>query len=648
MIQTVGAAPWRTRQGAAPGRGVGHLPGPSRSPISAGKLGGELNTAFKRTSASRRVSTALAFILGAPTFAASSCGEDAARRIMVEPLLLTPVSTTVMLMPGATARVAFLLKTTSEQPVAGERLDLSAVDNPQTPANDLAGATLSASSALTDADGIGAVTVTAGLRTMFQVTARQARAGAATATVVVGDVAQGTLAVVSTPVAGSKAASVVTTVDVLLFDNQSCFTLSPLMPPIPVLPMQTVAPGVPAEFAIDSLMVERAVVGRGRDRDGALRALGCMNVPSSTIVPGSAVRVYLSLSDLTPVPRGSFLLSSRFSLARRDITQRVAAPWRDLGDCPLDPGQIWLDCAIDALGSAADDPLDCVPSPSGEGDLANLIAARRADAPVGSFCRATMLGAGVQGLDARVAALFPSPAQPPANDVDILGGAIASMFDDVRLESTLSLDATAIPGMFLGTHTLRSAVFQVGTQATTVDIVAQGTPNAQVRLVPVTTNGDTLAIDAHGLGLHIGTLAHAAFAQVALSARGLPTSTPAYLDVLFGLASSGTGTTRIVGCEALDGLVCADVGRGAGCLRAACTAGQVALAQRLDGGFTLADGDGADLLLSGSATMTDDNGDGFADGLGSVPANSGDWTAQIRARAGTESLSATWNGLSLP
>jgi len=336
-------------------------------------------------------------------------------------------------------------------------------------------------------------------------------------------------------------------------------------------------------------------------------------------------------------------------LARREIIRKVAAPWQDLGDCPLDPGQLWLDCAIDGLGSPAGDALDCVPAATGEGELADLITARRGSATASSPCRAATVG-GAQSLDAKVAAMFPSPAQPPASDVDALGVGVANMFDDITLGSMLELGTTATRGVSQATHTLRTILFAIGNQSVLVDIVAQGIPSAQARLVPVTTTGELLTIETHNLGLHLGTLARVAFRRAALgTAQGPDPSTPAatiaYLDRLFGLASNGTGTARATGCEALDAVVCADVGRMPGCLRPACVAGQAALAARLDAAFAVLDGDDADLQLSGSAVMTDADQDGMAEQLGGTANNPGLWTGQIRAHSGTETISGSWVGM---
>jgi hypothetical protein len=600
-----------------------------------------LNIDGKHRSTPRRTILLAAFVLGCGTLAPYGCGDNSPARTVVQPLTLRAVRETVLLKPGGSARIAFILTTPGGIAAAGERLNFSAADDPQ---SKLAGATLSAVTGLTDADGTGEVTVTAGLQTVFQLTARHIRSDTAETVVVVGPGDKGTIAVISSLASGSKSAASVKTVAMSLFDNLTCAQLSLTALPQPVRPTRTGAAGTPAEFEIDTL-IQSAVLGQGRDSGGNLRAVGCVDIPGSTVVPGGTVNVYLPLNDLIPAPSGTFLLASKFSLAKRDFTRRVASPWQDLGDCPLDPGQLWLDCAIDALGSPPGDALDCVPFPTGEGDLANLISARRGGGTAGSPCRAATLGGGIQGLDAKVAALFPSPAQAPANDIDSLGTSISSIFDDVMIGSTLSLEPTATPGMFRATHTLRTASFQVGGQTTVVDIVAQGAPDAQARFVAVKTTADLLEIDAHGLGLHLGTLAHVAFAQGALVGHGLPAATGAYLEVLFGLASSGMGATRKTGCDALDALVCADVGRSPGCLLPACVAGQAALALRLDAAFVLVDGDGADLQLAGSALMTDANEDGIVDHLGGTSQDTGLWTAQIRARTGTEIVSGSWSGI---
>jgi hypothetical protein len=577
------------------------------------------------------------------------CGENGSPSNSVEAkLLLAPVLDVVMVKPGATAPVSFRLTTLDGAPVAGERLDFAAVD---APSSELGGATLSALSGLTDLNGVGSVTVAGGLRTEFRLSAHHRRSGLAEVTVKVGGSLDGTIAVVPGAATGSTAAGAVVSIAVTLFEGMTCSQLPPLALPSKLHRTITVLPGAAAQFSIDSTE-DVGLVGQGRDADGHLRTDGCVDVPAGTVVAGDRLLVYLPLFDLEPTPRATFALSSRFSLARREILKRVTSPWQDLGDCPLDPGQLWLDCAIDALGASPGDAMDCVPAGSGEGELAGLIVARRGSASGSPLCRATTV-AGAQSLDAKVAALFPNPAQSPASDIDAMGAALGTMFDDVTLGSTLELNATAMRGWFQATHTLRTILFAIGNQSVSVDVVAQGAPDVQARLVPVNTSGDLLTIEAHNLGLHLGTLARTAFAKAALTVApspGQPSQSatgdiPQYLGRLFGLASNGSGATKTTGCDALDAVVCADIGQLPGCLRAACVAGQAGLAARLDAAFAELDGSGPDLQLSGSAVMTDADQDGEAEQLGGTTNNPGLWTGQLRVRGGNETIGGSWAGM---
>ena len=64
--------------------------------------------------------------------------------------------------------------------------------------------------------------------------------------------------------------------------------------------------------------------------------------------------VRLPLAVTAPDPSGTYradlhLLFSPSFPGAADL----AAPWRDLSDCPLDPAQMWLDCTIDALSTSA-------------------------------------------------------------------------------------------------------------------------------------------------------------------------------------------------------------------------------------------------------------------------------------------------------
>ena len=566
---------------------------------------------------------------------------------MDAPLVLMAVSDTVVVAPGGVASVAFSLTTTGGLPAVGLRVDFAAVEDPASPGG-LAGATLSASSAVTDQSGIAAVTVTGSKPTSFNVAGRNPRASVAQVNVVVAASAERTINVLPEPAMGAQAAATAASVALTMYDGLSCADLL-VMAPGPAAPGMPAAGqlGQPATFTVDSTL-DHAVAGAGRDATGALVATGCANIPRTALPAGTVVDVYLPLTDLALLPGGAYTLTTQLSLARGPLALSVAAPWQDLVACPLDPSQLWLDCTIDALGSPPGDSLDCVPAAS-EGALGDAIMARRGAVPAGSLCRSPTLAAGGPSLDAELASLFPTPAPSPISDLPMLAAELSAILDQVSLQSTLALQPTAVRGTFLATHLLRAATFTVGTTVTSIDVVAQGLPTSFVRFVPVTATGTSVTIGTHVIGLGLGSLAHTAFAKAALAARGLPSDTRALLDAMFGLAAAPAtaDATRATGCDALDAVVCSDVGRNTGCLRAACLAGLTALATKLDAAFLSADSDGAGLQLSGSAPMLDDDGDGIADRLGASNPAPGVWSVELRAHAGTEVLSAPWTGVTV-
>ena len=116
------------------------------------------------------------------------------------------------------------------------------------------------------------------------------------------------------------------------------------------------------------------------------------------------------------------------------------------------------------------------------------------------------------------------------------------------------------------------------------------------------------------------------------SGLGLAPGIDVLLAAVFDLASWHPDTDHLTGCDALDALVCTEVGRQPGCMRQACQAGQAALIARTEAGFASADGEGDDLQWGGTVDMSDADGDGIAEALGPGPASS--WTAQFRSSGG--------------
>jgi hypothetical protein len=395
-----------------------------------------------------------------------------------------------------------------------------------------------------------------------------------------------------------------------------------------------------------------AVVGRAFDGRGAIQALGCVDLPGASLIDGGTVQVALPLNDASPDPVGVFAATSELQLwPAPPAAEALAAPWRDLADCPLDPAQLWLDCTIDALGGvAAGDPIDCAPAtaPGAEGALGDALAAHRGTWLLGADgqptpCRGPRDSGGSASAEAVLLGLFGSPLPAALVQLGAIGDEAGHLLDAVTVRSTLEVRPGARDGAYQVTHTLGEVVF--GTTPGAVKEVALlplGLP-ALAAATTATVSGGALVIDAHAMTLHLGSAARVAFGSLSLAQRALPPDAPGFVAALAELARSPDGALR--GCPALDAALCAQAGRAAGCLQAACTAGLTALGARLDAGFDAADGDGLDLYLSGSAPLLDPHGNGFADRLGDFEASPpapATWSAELRLQAGRAALTARW------
>ena len=557
------------------------------------------------------------------------CGDNRPIKATPDAWLLSAPMPSVVAKPGETLPISFKLSTAKGVAIPGQRIEFGTLGG-----GDLAGATLSGPAAPTDLQGMATVNLIAGLAATFAITAHHRDVvGSAEVEVMVTDANMVTLSVVPQVDPGSGITTL-DTVDLLLFQEQVCASFSWFSPPVATARVRAAKPGVATELRINRTGTT-SVLGLGRDAKGVRVAIGCLDIPGSTAFQSTNPTVTLTLSTPELTPASAYDLSSHFSLSKSALAERIAAPWQDMADCPLDPSQIWLDCAIDALGAPPGDPFDCVPAPTGEGELADALTARRAPLPNGSACRPAKLADGSDSLDAKLAALFPNPAQSPAKSLVAIADFAAHMLDDFTLNSTLDLNPTGTPGVFSGTHTLRTAVLSVGGQPVSTDILAQGIPQSQARLVGVTVAKSTLTVEEHGLGLRLGTLSRTAFETATSLRLGTSTDVPQLVTALFALASAaGANNSRKTGCDAVDAVLCQELGRAQGCLRAACVAGQNTLIDRLNAGFASADGDGADMQLTGTTTMSDRDNDGTAEDLG--PLGGDQWLARFRSQGPVE------------
>ena len=433
--------------------------------------------------------------------------------------------------------------------VVGERVEFSAIRE-----MDIAGATLSGASALTDGQGVATVNLTAGRPTKFEISAQNSRAEPSRVLVTVFESQLATLSVLVELDDGFSPPRPIARTELSILPDQLCATFSPVNPPFPPGGFTMPALGTPTDVRIDR-MHQNALLARGFDTGGTLQAVGCVDVTNSAVLPSVTARVSLTMSAVPLVPGPTYNLSAHFSLAKRNIAARIAGPWRDLTDCPLDPAQIWLDCTIDSLGaSAAQLPIDCVP-PTSTGDssaLADTIQARRGTfaAAAGTSCRTATLANGEASLDARLAALFPSPALSPAKNLDALATLAAQILDDFVVTSTLRLDPTGSPGVYHGTHSLHEVVFSIGPTVIPTDVLRLGIPTSEARFIDVSATGSTLAVGEHRLAIRMGTLSELAFERAAAARLGIAPGIPAILDALFQLAAAEpeSDRARVAGC----------------------------------------------------------------------------------------------------
>jgi hypothetical protein len=558
---------------------------------------------------------------------------------------------TIQLSPGQQGTASFVV-TNHGAPAAGQTVAFAIVEGAGAGAQ---GATLAAASALTDATGTAAVGVRAGLATAFRVEATLGAASAEVAVIVeTGLVASLSIDPFFAP--SSRGASLATGLAVRFFDETSCEDLDLVRLPDAARGVTTLPVGGIAPYDFVSTAAVGAAVGQALYAHGTATtvvAQGCVDVPGSSLLADGTVEVGLPLYDLTPDPVGTFAVTSTLSFEPPlAAAAALAAPWTDLGDCPLDPAQLWLDCTIDALsGTTAADPLDCVPAPGAgaEGPVGDALGARRGvvlvdGAGAVTGCRGARDGGGAESLDALALGLFGSPTPAALLALPAIAADATALLGGVTLQSMLTVEPSSDAGTYLVTHTLVSAVFGAPNGPGTVPLASLGLP-ILTAYTTASTSDDRLVIGSHGFTLRLGSAARAAFGPLSLVPRGLPGNAAAMVPALFALARSADGTAT--GCAALDGALCPAATQPPGCLLAACTAGLRALAAKLDGAFDGADGAGLDLYLSGSAPLLETHGDGLASKLGSSgidPTALGAWSVDLRTSLGRALVSATLNG----
>ncbi|HEY3354802.1 MAG TPA: Ig-like domain-containing protein [Polyangia bacterium] len=524
---------------------------------------------------------------------------------------------------GASAMLSVRVVDASGTARAGVRVDFSL-------AGEAGGSALGAGTSHTDESGEAGVTVRAGHReASFEVHASAAGVPKVIFIVSVSELDFADLSVrASVP---AELASPPSKVVIRLYDNYACADLPASAPP-PAPPPRTIGAALDETVSFATLLPSRAYAVLIVPAAGAAGAAGCVDVLPGRLAAGATTLVLIPLH--LPAPA----LASRYALVTRVPLASVPELARPLGplSCPNAPGELILDCLIDAA-SLADDPdgIDCVPSLADRADaLGALLTAHRADVVNG--CRGD---AADSGLDALVRTQLAAASPALAHALTELGRAavIAAALGELRLGSELTVLPAGAADRFVGRHTLLTAsIGDPAGLAFDIDLAAADLPQRAADGVPLLVGADgTLSVGAHGLSLRFGTLARRALAKLVLEPNGLPADSQELLDALLAAFTGGAGDP----CPALGLLVCTAVGLDPQCLGSRCAAALAAAPRFLDAPLARFDG-GADLTLAGKAAPQGEASGQFLTG--------GSWSVALGPESHAVTVAGTFSGGPVP
>lgn len=544
---------------------------------------------------------------------AAACGDDAA----IGPDAGGPPTTRLVIqdppgdeigVPPAT-RVTLRVRHESElgEPIAGTQVGF--VLQPGT-GGSTGGATLSAAAAETDALGIAQLDLALGAeRSMFRVTASAANAPSVSFYV---NVSPGGFAnLVITPVhEGPRASGLYDQVEVRMYraDELHCGALDIDAPPASQFPPRSL-PGFGGSVTYSSINAgePHTLVAWAIPAGGTLAtAVGCIDLGGSQLL-ATDVLLDVPVTDRPMSLPAALPLASSIdlnALATAIEVTGIDRPWRRLA-CPAGPGQLLLDCALDAY--ASDGVLDCVVE--GEAALLDATAALRGE-PGADGCRPAQAGA-EPSLDARLEAAIAAGGTFPT------GAALADLLE-ARSEAltAVELGSELIASGGSRNHRLVSAAIDIAGTSWEAPLLASDRPIVSAPVVPDLGGGAVVALAEHGFTLDYGLIARDALTEVALVPAGLD---PQALGT--ALAESTT-QGNLDGCAAMSALVCTEAGFPTSCLQASCAAAAVALDQRFPAWWQALDGAGLDLVLAGSVGVDDTDFDLVVDTV-----TAGSWTA---------------------
>ena len=476
---------------------------------------------------------------------------------------------------------------------------------------DTVGSTLSAARVMTDGNGVASVDLVAGSgNSSFRVAVNARDAPTQFYFVVISD--GGFAKVQITPIhQGWRATESFSGVEVRLYrpSQITCAALDIDAPPVSFSPPRSLDGfGGAVEYKNIAAGQSQVVVAWAQIGESTARsAVGCVDIAAGQLPPG-LVEFAIVVND-RPLLAQNAPVRTRFSLAEVVAHARARGadrPWQLLS-CPAGPGQLLLDCALDAL--ASDGALDCLPE--GDNALTQEVAARRGQPDVDG-CRPPIDGAGELSLDQLVAGAIATGGLFPEGDA--LAALLAARVDiaaGFTLDTELSTvsESAGQSGLQLAHKLMTVTAALADGESLAVDLLASSRPVVVQGPIATSWQGPVVSLAEHGFTLRYGQVAAAAFTELGLQPLGL--AERAFSLGQF-LAESVTDAPR-TGCEAFSGLTCANIGLPgeypSDCLQSACEQGAQVLDQRLSSWWQLMDATGGDFRVAGTLLAIDDDGD---------------------------------------
>ena len=541
----------------------------------------------------------------------------------------------VAVAPNGSRQLSFLLVDGQDRPVPNRVLQFQITD-----AAVARGATLSLDRGVTDASGVVSLQVIGGQTTVFTLKVSAEHAAGLDIQVKVDPRKHGPVEVA--PMVLGTAGDSVASIRLFFVSGSGCASILRSRPPSDMIPVRTVMPGNVERYSTVSMDGGHAIVGHGLDAAGVVVVDGCVDMSGSAILEEGLVRVVLPLSRTPISPVGRFRATSQLQLAQApQAATALAETWGEIVACGTDPGRLWLDCTVDALGpETAEDPLDCAPSAADEAAFEGKLAARRGLlVPPGatgySRCRQGKDAAGRNSLETQIEGMFSKLNPALRANLEGISREVSSLLSSIGLQSIFQVVATSRPDRFQLDHELEALELGEPVAKVPVNLWSLGLPLRTARLVPSVIAAGDITFEQHGFTIRLGSAARLAVEQPTgvLVRRGFPGETAAFVASVFAGASYDDRGITFKGCMALAALICPLVGAPDGCLIGACQLGVAALGRRLGAVFARLNGTGLNLFLEGTAPLIERDGDGQADSFGWLLPSSfpGVWSGNLRA-----------------